>query len=184
MTPKAQSVTAAGDLDAFSAPRAWRADVFPDGHTRLVVSVPQAELRETHRALVRARSGRLGIRYVQLTDRALGQLPAPVGRVAMELDSARVVAALEARPELIWGDGRHQIWLRGAMGETVIVDEMGLLHCAPDDPSFRDALAALDIPEGRPTMMDQRDYVKVTFLAEADEQETSLWEELKLLKWK
>ena len=102
----------------------------------------------------------------------------------MELDSARVVAALEARPELIWGDGRHQIWLRGAMGETVIVDEMGLLHCAPDDPSFRDALAALDIPEGRPTMMDQRDYVKVTFLAEADEQETSLWEELKLLKWK
>ncbi len=184
MTPKAQSVTAAGDPDDFQPPRAYRADTFPDGHTRLVVSVPQEELRATHLALLASLSGKLGLRYVQLTDRLTGQLPAPIGRVAMDVRADRLVAALEARPELVWTDGRHQLWVRGSMGETVILDEMGLLHCAPDDPSFRDALAALAIPEGRPKMMDNRDYVKVTFLAEADAQEASLWEELKLLKWK
>jgi hypothetical protein len=33
-------------------------------------------------------------------------------------------------------------------------------------------------------MMDSRDYVRVTFLAEADAQEASLWDELKMLRWK
>jgi hypothetical protein len=184
MVPKAQSVTATGEPDGFTPPRAFRADVFPDGHTRLVVSVPPEELRATHLALVGALSGRLGLRYVQLTDRKVGQLPAPVGRVAMELDAERVRAGLEARARLVWEDGRHQLWLRGALGETVILDELGLLHCSPDDPSFRDALAALGIPEGTPEMMDKRDYVRVAFLSEADAEEESLIEDFKLLKWR
>jgi len=184
MIPKAQSVTPTGEPDGFVPPRAFRADAFPDGHTRIVVSVPPDELRATHLALVRVLSGKLGLRYVQLTDRKVGQLPAPVGRVAMELDAARVLAALEARALLVWEDGRHQLWLRGTLGEQVILDELGLLHCSPDDPSFRDALASLGIPEGKPEMMDKRDYVRVAFCSEADEQEESLFAELKMLKWK
>ncbi len=184
MTPKAQSVTLEGEPDGFLAPRAWRAEVFGDGHTRLVVSVPADELPALHLSLIGALEGPVGFRYVQLTDRLTGQLPAPEGRVAMGVATATVVRALRERPELIWGDGRHQVWARGSLGETVILDELGLLYLSPDDPVFRDALTAQGIPESDAPTMDRRDYVKVAFLAEADAQEASLWEELKMLRWK
>jgi hypothetical protein len=184
MVPKAVSVTVAGEPDGFVPPRGWRAEVFGDGHTRIVVSVPAEELQATHLALLGALEGPLGVRYVQLTDRQRGQLPAPEGRVAMGVASARAMAALRARPELVWGDGRHQLWARGTLGETVILDEMGLIYLSPDDPAFRDELTARGIPESAAPMMDSRDYVRVTFLAEADAQEASLWDELKMLRWK
>jgi hypothetical protein len=184
MMPKAQSVTVDGEPDGFVAPRAWRPEVFGDGHTRIVVSVPSEELPTVHLALVGALEGPLGVRYVQLTDRVKGQLPVPEGRVAMGVEPDRAIAALKARPELVWGDGRHQVWTRGALGETVILDELGLLYLSPDDPLFRDALTAQGIPESSAPTMDSRDYVKVTFVAEADAQEASLWDELKMLRWK
>ena len=101
----------------------------------------------------------------------------------MHLDPARLLAALRARPELVWGDGRHQLWIRGDLGETVVLDENGVLFCQPDDPSFRDLLAARNILEMTSQTLDTRDYVRVQFLAEADGQEASLWEELAMLRW-
>ncbi len=184
MTPKAQSVTVTGEPDNFLPPRAWRAEVFGDGHTRIVVSVPPADLPDTHLALLAVLQGPLGVRYVQLTDRKSGQLPTPEGRVAMGVGPGRLAAALKARPALIWQDGRHQLWARGTLGESVVLDEMGMIYLSPDDPSFRDALAALAIPESDAPMMDKRDYVRVSFLSEADADEESLWEELKMLRWK
>jgi hypothetical protein len=183
MKPKAVSVLPTGEPDGWAPPRGFRAESFPDGFTRLVVSVPAEELPALHLALIEGLSGRLGLRYVQLTDRKRGQLPKPEGRVAMHLDPARLLAALRARPELVWGDGRHQLWIRGDLGETVVLDENGVLFCQPDDPSFRDLLAARNILEMTSQTLDTRDYVRVQFLAEADGQEASLWEELAMLRW-
>jgi hypothetical protein len=184
MTPKAQSVTATGEPDGFVPPRAWRAEVFGDGHTRIVVSVPPEELQAVHLALLAPLEGPWGVRYVQLTDRKTGQHATPEGRVAMGVAPATAVAALKARPSLVWTDGRHQLWVRGSLGETVILDELGLIYLSPDDPLFRDALTSQGIPESKAPTMDSRDYVKVTFLAEADAEEASLWESLKMLRWK
>ncbi len=184
MFEKARSVTATGEPDGYTPPRTFRGDVFPDGHTRLVVSVPPGELRAVHLALFDMLEGPLGVRYVRLTDRKTGQLPAPEGRVSMGVDKGRARAALTERPALVWGDGRHQLWLRGQLGETVILDELGLLYCSPDDPAFRDVLTSLGIPESDAPMMDKRDYVQVNFSVDADAQEESLWEELKMLKWR
>ena len=67
------------------------------------------------------------------------QLPGkPVTFVAMDLPADRVRAALGERPTLLWADGRHQLWLRGRFGEQVVLDELGVLYCYPDDPAFRD----------------------------------------------
>lgn len=184
MTPKAQSVTLSGEPDGFLPPRAWRSEVFGDGHTRLVVSVPAEELQSVHLGLLGLVEGPWGVRYVQLTNRLTGQLPAPEGRVAMGVAPARALAVLKERPTLVWADGRHQLWVRGALGETVILDEMGVIYLSPDDPMFRDALTAFGIPESNAPTMDSRDYVKVAFHAEADAEETSLWESLKMLRWK
>lgn len=178
--PKARSVTQAGHPDGFVPPRAWRRELLPDG-SRLVVSVPPEELEATHLRLLRALGDKLGLLYVQLTDRAQGQLPRPLRRVALELPVERVVAALQARRELAWWDGRHQLWARGIYGDQVVLDELGMLYAYPDDPSFRAALEG--IPEATVPTMDQRDYVKVSFLAVADAQEQGLWEELGLRPW-
>lgn len=182
LPPKAISVTQAGEPDGWSPPRTWRAEVAPDGQTRLVVSVPLEDLAATHLRLVRALQGPLGVLYVRLTDRAgEGQLPKPVRRVAMEIPAARVEAALAERAALVWHDARHQLWIKGRHGEQVVLDELGVLYAYPDDPSFRDALAG--IPESPTQTMDARDYVRVAFLAEADEMERSLWAELNMVEW-
>lgn len=124
------------------------------------------------------------MRYLQLTDRKRGQLPTPEGHVAMDVAAERVVAAVNSRRELIYGDGRHQLWLRGPLGESVILDENGVIFLSPDDPSFRDALLDLDVPESSAGTLEKRDYVRVNFLSAADAQETSLWAELNMLRWK
>lgn len=181
-SPKAQSVTAAGEPDGFEPPRCFRAETLPDGRTRLVVSVPQAELETVHLALLRALGESVGLLYVRLTDRQRGQLPAPERRVAVEVPIDRAVAALEARRELTWWDGRHQLWARGKYGDQVVLDELGLLYTYPDDVAFRAALG--DVPERQAPGMDTRDYVRVSFVAEADAQETALWEELGMVPWR
>lgn len=182
LPPKALSVLADGSPDPWVSPRGFRAQVAPDGATRLVVYVPPEELPAVHLRLVEALSPPVSVRYVQLTDRRTGQVhPKPRNHVAMDLSPERVRAALAARPGLVWHDGRHQLWIRGRFGEQVVLDELGVLYGYPDDPSFRDALG--DLPETRAVGMDGRDYVKVTFLAEADAEEAGLFEALGLRPW-
>lgn len=177
--PKATSVTTSGEPDGWTPPRGFTASIAPDRRTRLVVHVPPEALRDTHLQLIRALGGPLGVQYVRLTDRRTGrQLPAPERFLAMGLDARKVLAALEARPGLIWQDGRHQLWIRGPYGEQLVLDELGLLYCYPDDPIFRDALG--DLPEISTPGMDTRDYVRVNFLASADAEELSLMHELSL----
>jgi hypothetical protein len=182
LPPKAESVRTGGQPDGWFPPRGWQPQIAPDGSTRLVISVPSAELAATHLRLVRALSGPLGIRYVRLTDRQKGQLPAPESFVRMEVATDELVGWLEARRELMWHDGRHQTWIRGKFGEQVVLDELGMLFCYPDDVAFRDVLAG--VPEVKLNGMDTRDYVKVTFLPEADEQEKTLLAEGRLVAWK
>lgn len=182
LPPKAASVTQDGQPDGWMPARGFRAQVAPDGTTRLVVNVPAAELAAVHLRLLAVLGERVGLRYVRLTDRQKGQLPTPETWVRMEVPADRARAALEARPELVWHDARHQLWARGRFGEQVVLDELGVLYCYPDDPAFRDALAGL--AETRDVGMDGRDYVRVAFLAEADVQERTLIEELGLVPWK
>lgn len=181
LPPKAASVTIEGLPDGWTPPRSFRAQVAPDGTTRLVVSVPTEELADTHRALLAALGGPWSVRYLKLTDRKVGQLPKPETWVRMDVDPARALAAFEARRGLVWHDGRHQLWVRGPFGDQVVLDELGVLYCYPDDPAFRAALTGL--PESKELGMDGRDYVRVNFVAEADADEASLIQALSLQKW-
>ena len=179
--PKASSVRTDGSPDGFVNPRSLRAQISPDGTTRLVVYVPPDELRERHLLLLRALGTPLSLRYVQLTDRATGALPRPLTFVRMDIPADEVLAALDAAADLVWHDGRHQLWVRGRFGEQVVLDELGVLYCYPDDPTFRDALA--DLSTSPAVGMDGRDYVKVEFLAHADALETAFIERLGLVRW-
>lgn len=181
LPPKAASVTVEGQPDGWTPPRSFRAQVAPDGMTRLVVSVPQEELADTHRALLAVLGGPWSVRYLKLTDRAVGQLPKPETWVRMDVSPELARAAFEARPGLVWHDGRHQLWVRGPFGDQVVLDELGVLYCYPDDPGFRAALDGL--PESKELGMDGRDYVRVSFVAEADAEEASLIAALSLQKW-
>lgn len=180
--PKAQAVTVDGLPDPRAVPRGFRAQVAPDGGTRLVVNVPGEELSAIHLRLLWALSAPVSVRYVRLTDRrGQGALPKPQSFVGMDLPLDRIDAALRAHAALVWHDGRHQLWLRGALGEQVVLDELGVLYLYPDDPAFRDALVG--VPEGTAVGLDGRDYVKVTFLAEADVEEDGFIAALSLQEW-
>lgn len=180
--PKASSVTEKGEPTSWKAPRAWRSQVAPDGTTRLVVSVPPEELPDTHLKLIRAMGGALSVAYMQLTDRKAKKThPVPVRYVGLELPAEKLVKVVTESGDLIWYDGRHQFWVRGSFGEQVVLDELGMLYCYPDDPAFRDAL--IDLPESPTLGMDGQDYVKVHFRADADAQETAMIEKLSLVRW-
>ena len=81
--------------------------------------------------------------------------------------------------ELIYHDGRHQIWILGLQGEQIILDELGMIYLYPDDFRFRDVLEENGIAE-KPSSdtsyqtMSQRDYVMVNFSQQADKQEATL----------
>lgn len=182
LPPKAISVTADGTPDGWAPQASWRAQAAPDGSTRLVISLPPEQLQERHLALIAALEGPLGVRYVQLTDRALGRAhDKPVTFVRMGLPKETVLEALRACAPLLWHDGRHQLWIRGNQGEQVVLDELGVIYCYPDDFSFRDVVD--DLPSIEGAGMDSRDYVRVTFLAEADALERGLLSGLGLVRW-
>jgi hypothetical protein len=178
---KAVSVTVEGQPDDWRSPRGFRVQVAPDGNTRIVAYVPPDELRSVHERLIDALGGAVSVRYLRLTDRTKGQLPKPETYVRMDAPAAEVRAALADADALVWRDGRHQLWLRGRFGEQVVLDELGVLYCYPDDPAFREALGAL--PETTAVGMDGRDYVRVQFLPEADAQEATLIARLSMQKW-
>ena len=72
-------------------------------------------------------------------------------------------------------DGRGQLWLRGKFREQILLDELGMIWIYPDDPSFRDILEGLGVPEDdQAVTMGERDYVKVLFEARADGEEELL----------
>lgn len=182
--PKAQSVDKQGQPDGFTPPAAFVPQVLEGGYTRLLVSCPPKALPALHRDLVAAMAGPLKVLYIQLTDRQQGQLPKPVQRVGVELEPNTVLAALAELEDLICWDGRHQLWVRGALGEQVVLEELGIIYAYPDDPAFRDVCARHGLREDASAQtMAERDYVKVNFLAEADRQEARLVWTLGLQEW-
>lgn len=180
-SPKAESVTVEGKSDGWVPPLCWRSQTAPDGSTRLVVSAPPEKLQEVHLKLLASMGDTLGVMYAQLTDRKQkGPHPKPVRHLGLELPAEKVFEALGAAKDLIWWDGRHQLWVRGKFGDQVVLDELGVIYCYPDDPSFRDALQGIE--ESKQIGMDSRDYVKVNFRSEADAQEQALIAALNLTR--
>jgi len=174
---KASSVTTEGQPDGWAPPHQWFAQASPGGVTRLVVSTHADALGPVFAALVRALEPPLAVRYVQLTHRQSETQHEHTARpswVAIELPPDRVLAAFAAAETLLYRDGRHQTWVRGALGDQLILDELGLIYVYPDDPALRDALTAADVPQGQAQTMLERDYVRVALHAGADEQETGL----------
>lgn len=183
LPPKASSVTKDGEPDGYVPPMAYKLQVLDGGYTRLVVSTPPNRLRLIHRTLVLALQPPLKFLYIRLTDRIRGQLPKPEQYVAVELSQDRVLDALDKYAPLIYNDGRNQIWVRSALNEQIVLEEIGALFCYPDDPLFRDKIEQFGIVEARHESIDTRDYVKVNFLAEADAMEKDLMHELGLVRW-
>ena len=183
LPPKAQSVERTGAPDGYIPPMAYKAQVVQGGFTRLVVSCPPGRLALVHRALVAVLRPPLKFLYVRVTDRQSGQLPKPEHYVAVELTGETVAAVLKKYTKLIHHDGRNQVWVRGADNDQIVLEELGGLYVYPDDLGFRDALDAMGLINVQHQSMDERDYVKVNFLAEADEEERALMRELALTRW-
>lgn len=180
--PKSQSVDAKGEPDGWEPVAGYLRDLGAQGRTQLVVSVPPAFLLRTHLALVEALAPPLGILYRQVVDRTA---PRPEGApprdwVGLELAPERVVRALARHTQLLHHDARCEVWVRGALGDQVILDRDGVIYCQPDDPAFTDALAGLGIPAELPVSIADRDYVKHWFHAASDAHEEALVRELAL----
>lgn len=184
MPPKAQSVTVDGQEDGFLPPAALVPQILEGGYTRLLFSAPAERLPALHRDLLALLSPPWKLLYVRLTDRARGQLPRPEQLVAVDLAPSAVLSAIDEARRLVYQDGRHQLWVRGARGEQLVLDELGLIYAYPDDPSFREVGEAhgLVLDPGAVTMAE-RDYVRVQFLAEADGEEDRLRFRLGLQAW-
>ncbi|MDP6934632.1 MAG: hypothetical protein QGG40_17045, partial [Myxococcota bacterium] len=65
----------------------------------------------------------------------------------------------------------------------VVLEEIGVLYAYPDDPLFRETLEAHGIQQGVEPTLAVRDYVRVNFVPEADEQEADLKQSLGLVPW-
>lgn len=183
LPPKAQSVDRSGAPDGYIPPMAYKAQVVQGGFTRLVVSAPPGRLALVHRALVAVLRPPLKFLYVRMTDRKTGQLPRPEHYVSVDLTAERVAGVLKDFTRLIHHDGRCQVWVRGADGDQIVLEELGVLYAYPDDLGFRDALDAMGLIDVPHQAMDERDYVRVGFLSEADEEEQRLMQGLALTRW-
>ncbi|MEZ4241495.1 MAG: hypothetical protein R3F59_36165 [Myxococcota bacterium] len=182
--PKARSVTREGEDDGFVVAPGWSAQMTPDGQTRIVVSVPLADLPRVHAALATALAPPVSLLYRQKVDR---RAPRPQGApprdfvgVGLALDP--VLAALERAALLVYADARCEVWMRGALGEQLVLDEDGVLYAYPDDPAFRDALGEAGVPPDDVESVGDRDYVRHEFRAEADALEDQLVAELHLVQ--
>ena len=175
-TPKAQSVTEKGDDDGFVIQEAWELQADDSGMTRLLVSVPTDRLRQVHLALLGAVKGPLSVLYRRQINR---KDPKPNGAppddfLAPDLSHDEVSAALVEAGDLVWHDARCEVWVRGVMGEQVILDQDGMLYAYPDDPAFRAVLDAAGVPERNVEVLLDRDYVKHWFHASCDALEEAL----------
>lgn len=180
--PKAESVTMEGAPDGWTPEAGYHGELDRRGPTRLVISVPHERLQAVHTALVHACKPPLSLLYRQKVDRAD---PKPQGApprdfVAVELKAERLLSALAAHAPLVYSDARAEIWIKGALGEQLVMDQDGVLYCYPDDPGFRDVLEANGVPEASVQSLADRDYVKHWFHAECDSHETGLLQDLGL----
>lgn len=182
---KARSVHPDGRPDGFTPPDVYAVQVLEGGYTRLRISCDFDRLPALHRDLVALLTPPLKLLYVQLTDRRTGQLPKPRHLVGVDLSTRQVLDALDECADLVYRDGRHQLWVRGsAPGEQVVLEEIGLIYAYPDDPLTRQRCEAhgLRRDDAAPTMAE-RDYVMVGFEPAADAQETKLIWSLALREW-
>ena len=111
------------------------------------------------------------------------QLPKPESYVAVEITKERMLHICEECSTLLYHDARHQIWIRGIQEEQLVLDELGMLYVYPDDFLFRETLDASGWIEAKHESMADRDYVKVFFDAQADEQEKQLLLALGMIRW-
>jgi hypothetical protein len=179
---KAFSVTEDGEADGFENPLLYAREIGPDGTTRILVSCGPDRLQELHFALIKGLTPPLGVLYVQVVDRVTGrdQNAEPKRWLSLEQSTEKVLEAFEAAHLLLYRDARSQVWVRGALGEQLVLDELGLMYVYPDDPSFGDILEERQVPQAaQPTIAD-RDYVRVAFCSEADSQEQGLLQALNL----
>lgn len=176
-TPKSVSVTEVGEPDGFEPGFGFECQVGHGGDTRLLVSVPTPLLQRVHLELLTALEAPLTVLYRRKVNR---QDPRPNGSppedfLAPDLSLQEAQDALASAADLIWHDARCEVWVRGMMGEQVILDQDGILYVYPDDVAFRDALKRVDVPESPDVaVMLDRDYVKHWFHAECDEVEAAL----------
>jgi hypothetical protein len=175
-TPKSQSVTEQGEPDGWTPTAGFVRDVGRQGETQVIVSAPAEQLAAVHRALVAALEGPLSVLYRQVVDR---RSPRPQGAppkdwVAVGLAPAKVLEVLEGSAGVVYHDARCELWVRGRLGDQVVLDADGLIYCQPDDPVFEDALRAAGLAEGVEQTILDRDYARHWFHAEHDAQEDAL----------
>ena len=183
-SPKAISVTEKGEPDGWEIQTGFETQTAHDGSNRLLVSVPTERLEQTHVALVGVLGASIGFLYRQYVDRTNPgpNNGPPIDFVGLDLTAGSVLTAMQDAKSLLYHDARCELWLRGSLGDQVILDRDGLLYCYPDDPGFRDVLTGLEVPEGKVDVLLERDYVKHNFYAEYDEIERQLIAELGLTK--
>lgn len=181
---KASSCLETGELDGWEVSPVFTGEMDPSGSTRLCATPPEAKLADAHQRLVDALKAPLSVLYRQKVDR---EDPKPQGHpgrdfVAVELDKERVLGALRATPTLHYADARAEVWVRGALGDQVVLDQDGTLYAYPDDPLFRDVLTDVGLTEAEDTFvtLEQRDYVRHWFRAAADAEERTFMEALGL----
>ena len=170
VSPKAMSVTAQGEPDGWEVQEGYDVQPMPDGSTRLLVSLPAPRLAEGFCAIAPVLGARVGVLYRQYVNRMTpGPNGAqPVDYIALELPLESVLAAVRTASTLLFHDARAELWLRGDLGDQMILDRDGLIYCYPDDPAFRDAVKALELREGAMEVLLERDYVKHFFHSEND----------------
>jgi hypothetical protein len=173
---KATSVKVDGDPDGWTPTASYHGELDPRGTTRMVISVPVADVARIHAVLINSLKPPLSFLYRQKIDRRdpKPQAAPPRDFVGLQLSVEQVLEALANNPLVAYHDARAELWIRGALNEQVVLDCDGMLFAYPDDPSFRDALEAASVPEVSEQTMADRDYVKHWFLAEADAHEDGL----------
>ena len=181
---KAYSVDENGVPDGFEAPNLYSPQVAPDGTTRLLISASRDKIEAAHKSLLGVLDGPLGVRYLQLIDRRneIDRREKPRGFVALDKGKEEVRNAIEVCRRLLYDDARSQFWIKGLMGDQIVLDELGMLYAYPDDPSFRNALSSIGINEGAAATMADRDFVKVEFEADCDNEETQLISLLRMVE--
>jgi hypothetical protein len=184
MGPKAVSVTSQGEPDGWVIQAGFESQLAHDGGNRLLVSVPTERLVEAHIALVGMLGKKVGVLYRQFINRANpgpNNAP-PVDFVGLDIDSPTALSAIRTASSVIYHDARCELWLRGSLGDQVILDRDGLIYCYPDDPGFRDVLSHLQIEEHKVEVLLERDYVKHSFYAENDAVEEAFVSQLELTR--
>lgn len=182
-TPKSESVTEQGQPDGWVPPAGFVRELESGaGTTRVAVSVPHTHLLDLHVALARTLAEPVSVLYRQLIDR---RDPKPQGSpprdfVAVDQRLDRVIAGIEAHTSLLHHDARCELWLRGSMGEQLVLDADGMLFCYPDDPAFGDVLGEHGLDADVPETIADRNFVKHWFHAENDAVEDAFVRALQL----